>query len=326
MAWNFKDEATIAQRQDDMFAKGVPYEESKQYAINNKMTYWNWKSVKMYTWWKTDNSNDTMNFKDWTEFKNMVNSIDTSNMSADDLKSLWEYIQRAKINWVTVSELWMSWDELEKASAKKIDSTVKNINNNSAYNQLMWYYDDEWYEDNMDIFNGILYSPSLSSKQKQEKLNELKWMVNKTMNDNVENAWDDLASIKEAAEKNKQAWKLWKKINNNMTQANVRRADYNWITDERVSEFEKEIVNIISSDKKDRRKKELLRNLEEKLRKKYLNNIWVEYSHLYWDWIFSANKWKELTPEQQAEKKMMEEWMDKWHKLQAKINAYIDWL
>lgn len=325
MAWNFKDEATIAKRQDDMFAKGVPYEESKQYAIDNKMTYWNWKSVKMYTWWKTKDSGNTVNFKDWAEFKNMVNSIDTSKMSEDDLKSLWEYIQSAKINWVTVRDLWLSWDELNKASAKKIDSTVKNINNNSAYNELMWYYDDEWYEDNMDIYNGILFSPTLTTDEKKEKLEKLSSMNKDTMMRNVDNAGDDISAIKEATEKNKEAWKLSQSINSNTTSRTLQKNKEHWLDQTRVNDIEKQITSIMTdTGTSDRAKYRKLSKLKYRIQQNYLGDITYELNSKY-----RLNNWNNAytsTPEWKAAMAMYEDWENNWKSLMWKIDAYMDWL
>ena len=121
MAWNFKDEASLARWQEDMYKKWIPYEESKQYAIDNKMTFWDWKSVKMYTWRKGSNSWSSIEFKDWDEFKKITNSIDDSKLSEDDLNSLYEALSNSKIWWIN----WTDYDINNRTKRKNTNDWGK---------------------------------------------------------------------------------------------------------------------------------------------------------------------------------------------------------
>lgn len=333
---NFKDWNSIAQWQEDLYKQWVPYEESKQYAIDNKLTFWDWQSVKTYTWWKTTEKSNWYHFKDWNDFRTKLDAIYDQIETEEDKRQLQEVLNSSDIWWISFLDLW--WNEITDMKANQLNRLIKEKSTNEWFDELMWYYDDEDNSQNEDIYNEILYSPDLSSKQKEEKLKELKWKVKDTRMSNLDEADDTTESIQKAIDKNKkseklanklqewESWILWQKevrSNNWLSVTTTKNLTKNWISEADYNNYLKQLQNIASSWDSNRKKYFKTQKLK-KERNNKLNNLRLYYNNQYWNKALSANKWKELTSEQQAEKKMLEKYLSRWTMLNEKANAYTD--
>lgn len=335
MGWNFKDEASLARWQDDMFKKGVSYDESKKFAIDNNMTFWDWKSVKMYTWWKWWEKPNDIKFKDWAELKQIIDSIDADSLTDEQRNQLASVINWAKVWWVSLSDLSI---DIKNSSPKQIDRAIKELSTDKWYEELMWYYKDDDMKSNDDIYDSILYSSELSPEAKESKLNELKKNISETRVKNLDEAWDDLGSINAALEKNKksekltnklqewESWVLWQKkvrYNDWLNVTTTKELTKNWINQKAYNDYINEMQKIASSWDSNRKKYFDTKKLMNEWNKK-LNKIEVYYNHQYGNGWGSANKWTELTNSQKKEKKMLEDYLTKWKSLTERAKAYMD--
>lgn len=328
---NFKDWNSIAEWQEELFKQWVPYAESKQYAIDNKLTFWDWKSVKMYTWWKTEDSWKWYHFKDWDDFRKKYDAISSQMENDNDWQNLTDIINSSDIWWININDLW--WWDIIDMPAKQINRLIKKWTTDKWFDELMWYYDDEDNNQNEEIYNEILHSWDLSYDEKEKRLNELKTKVNNTRISNIENADDDIGSLNEALEKNKkneklagklrewETWFLWQKVTNSSTI--TKNLTKNWLPVSEYNNYITQLQWIASSSESNRKKYFKTKRLQEERNKK-INNLRVYYNNQYWDKPLSANKWKELTSNQKAEKKMIEAYLDRCKMLNAKADAYID--
>lgn len=316
MAWNFKDEASLARWQEDMYKKWIPYEESKQYAIDNKMTFWDWKSVKMYTWWKGDNSWSSMEFKNWDEFQKIVNSIDTSKLSEDDLNSFYEALRNSKIWWINSNELWI--EDWNKATSKQIDRAIKQKTTDKWYDELMWYYDDDDNEWNEDIYNEIMNSADLTWEQKKKKIWELSKNISDTRIKRYDEAWDDADSILEASKKNKSSDKLLKKTKK-WDEYNYYISD-KWMSTTKYNTKLNELNNIMSQDISDKKKKAQIKNLVTEINND-MSSVNLQYYPKYY-WQFAKTEW--LTDEQKKEKKMYDTYVNNQKAVLLRAKEYLN--
>lgn len=328
---NFKDWNSIAEWQEELFKQWVPYAESKQYAIDNKLTFWDWKSVKMYTWWKTEDSWKWYHFKDWDDFRKKYDAIASQMENDNDWQNLTDIINSSDIWWININDLW--WWDIIDMPAKQINRLIKQWTTDKWFDELMWYYDDEDNDQNEEIYNEILHSWDLSYDEKEKRLKDLKTKVNNTRISNIENADDDIGSLNEALEKNKkneklagklrewETWFLWQKVTNSSTI--TKNLTKNWLPVSEYNNYITQLQWIASSSESNRKKYFKTKRLQEERNKK-INNLRVYYNNQYWDKPLSANKWKELTSDQKAEKKMIETYLDRCKMLNAKADAYID--
>lgn len=200
---NFKDANSIAQRQDDLYKQWVSYEESKQYAIDNKFTFDDWKTVKMYTWWKqegTANKPEWYHFKDWNDFRTKVDSISKQLETDADWDEFQRVLDSSDVWWVSYNDLWLV--DPYKVKAKEIDKLVKDKTSDAWFNQLMWYYNEDDKDVNDDLVRDIAYNPNITSKQRSEWLRKIQEDAKTSIQDRSDNAWDSIEELKKVQQKN----------------------------------------------------------------------------------------------------------------------------